>query len=118
LVKNSDITNIPSGLYHQDFALDFEDPSFRGALGAALSKAGSKMKRPLSSVLVEGGPQVLSHFMKTESYDNAYVSISSSLTGGVKNRIFAHRDLRHAIHQKVHDIKLVGGDLMLHLERA
>lgn len=111
-----EISNQSNRIVHSEFSGNFNNSNFSKDIRNAIQIASKKVRKPINSILVEGGPQILSAFITQEDYRRSYVSISSKLTGGVKNRIFLHRTLAQALNQNIENIKLVGSDLMIHLE--
>lgn len=100
--------------------LDFsQDPEvFRARLFSALAEGSRLLRKPLQKFLVEGGPRLLTVFLKKKIYSQVFISIAPIFTGGQKHRIFLGEDLSSKLQLQVKEMKTLGADRLFVLERA
>lgn len=72
-------------------------------------------KRSIKNILVEGGSRTLKFFIDNDLYRDVFVSIATTMTGGLKNRIETKKLLSNAKKFKVLYFQMLGDDILLKL---
>lgn len=97
---------------NQPIDLSIDNTRLRSDLETALAKAEKLIERDLSSILVEGGPRVLTSLANQGAFDRLFVSVAPKLTGGYKFRIEAGRNLRDSINFELIDVSVRENDVI------
>jgi diaminohydroxyphosphoribosylaminopyrimidine deaminase/5-amino-6-(5-phosphoribosylamino)uracil reductase len=87
----------------------------KGALQALTKSYRVQKGRPLRRLMVEGGPMILTAFLRAGLADRAEVAVSPLLLGGKRNRIFTDSRLNLNADQKLvyESFEKLGDDILL-----
>lgn len=105
----------PAGVFGVRTLLHFGESLFEveSRWNNALLAAENKLHRPLRKILVEGGPSLLSLFLKCGLFDRLFVSIAPCLTGGTKHRLRLDLHLANAVRLEMQDLEVLGSDIFM-----
>lgn len=104
-------------LVYQKSPMDLSKTNgLRQQLEFAIKSSEELLSRSFESIMVEGGPRVLTYLAQAGAFDKIYVSLASKITGGNHHRIFMHRNLVNSLELKLIGTCIKGSDVVLEYE--
>ena len=97
---------------HYKIDLSLSNERIRQQLESAPEQGEGLVGRPLTSVLVEGGPTLLTVLAEQQAFDRIYVSVAPKITGGQRFRISPKRNLVNSIHLDLVDVSIRSNDVV------